>query len=100
MVVEVQMRVRSVLFEQEELLLPLANLLLLLEQISLHLDPFLALGIGLFAAFPQSGIDLLSRGFLGLLRPCGKCSVLLTSLLKERMVGSMFNKVCQGAQNI
>ena len=84
MIVEVEMGIGSVLLQEEELLFPLPDLLLLLEQISLHFDALLPLGVRLLAALAKSGIDLLRSRLFRLLGASGKGAIVLTGLLKRR----------------
>ena len=63
MIIEIKMWVRAVLLEQKELLFPLPDLLLLLEEVSLHLDSLLSLGIRLLPALTESGVNLLFNSF-------------------------------------
>ena len=48
-VVEVEVRVSAVLLKEEELLLPFPDLLLLLQQVALHLDALLPLRVSLWS---------------------------------------------------
>ena len=68
------MRVGAVLLEEEELLLPLPDLLLLLQQVALHLDALLPLRVGLWSfKLRQLGkeweIEMLISSVLLLLEP-------------------------------
>ena len=47
MIIEIKMIVSAVLLEKEELLFPLSDLLLLLEEVALHLDALLAFRVSL-----------------------------------------------------
>ena len=77
------MRILAVLLKQKELLLPFADFLLLLEQISLHLDAFLFLWVSLLPALAKGGVDLLGCGLLRLLGPGGQRTVFIAGLLQK-----------------
>ena len=81
-VVKVEVRVGAVLLEEEELLLPFADLLLLLQEVPLHLDPLLPLRVGLLTTLAQRRVYLLGRGLLRLLRPGRQRSVIVARLLQ------------------
>ena len=76
------MRVGAVLLEEEELLLPFADLLLLLQEVPLHLDPLLPLRVGLLTTLAQRRVYLLGRGLLRLLRPGRQRGVIVARLLQ------------------
>ena len=83
MLVDVHMTVLPLLLQHKVLLLPLVCLVLLFGEEALHFDPLLLLGIRLFAAFAQRGVDLLRGGFLGFLLQGGKGSVVFTALFLD-----------------
>ena len=82
------MRVSAVLFQEEELLLPFADLLLLLQEVPLHLDALLSLRVGLLSTLAQRRVYLLGRRLLRLLGPGRQRVVVVARLLQgDRQLG-------------
>ena len=94
------MRVSAVLFEEEELLLPFADLLLLLQEVPLHLNPLLPLRVGLLSALAQRSVYLLGRRLLRLLGPGRQRGIVVARLLQgDRQLMQAYNYSCGGGRS-